>query len=107
MSDYAAKVFGFATFGRVYGTIIALSGVVNFSQIAIVAATKEWFGGNPVPVNAALAGAGFLVGVAIVGFVGWEGRKARLAMEEDASAIDENMSLMESVLEDESEYGTF
>jgi len=28
MSDYAAKVFGFATFGRVYGTIIAFSGVV-------------------------------------------------------------------------------
>ncbi|CEJ61481.1 hypothetical protein PMG11_10014 [Penicillium brasilianum] len=31
MSDYATKVFGFATFGRVYGTIICLSGLATFS----------------------------------------------------------------------------
>ncbi|KAL9577561.1 MAG: hypothetical protein Q9212_006291, partial [Teloschistes hypoglaucus] len=32
VSDYAAKVFGFHTFGRVYGTIICLAGILNFSQ---------------------------------------------------------------------------
>ncbi|KAF7587211.1 hypothetical protein BBP40_007548 [Aspergillus hancockii] len=35
MSDYATKVFGFATFGRVYGTIICFSGIVNFSQYGL------------------------------------------------------------------------
>lgn len=106
MSDYAAKVFGFATFGRVYGTIIALSGVINFSQIGIVALTKNVFHDDPIPVNGALAVAGFLIGSAIVSFVWWEVRKDRLRQEEE-DAMGESQSLMESVLEDESEYGTF
>src|SRR6266536_5308686 len=32
VSDYAAKVFGFRTFGTVYGLIICLAGLFNFSQ---------------------------------------------------------------------------
>ncbi|KAL8968905.1 MAG: hypothetical protein Q9183_002250, partial [Haloplaca sp. 2 TL-2023] len=32
VSDYAAKVFGFHTFGRVYGLIICLAGILNFAQ---------------------------------------------------------------------------
>lgn len=106
MSDYAAKVFGFATFGRVYGTIIALSGVINFSQTGIVALTKNAFHGNPIPVNASLAVAGFVIGVAIVVFVAVQGRREKALLEEQ-SVMGENQSLMESVLEDESEYGTF
>ncbi|KAJ5156329.1 Major facilitator superfamily domain general substrate transporter [Penicillium capsulatum] len=69
MSDYATKVFGFATFGRVYGTIICLSGLANFSQYALDALTHHTFRGNPIPINASVAVGGFVVGVALVTFV--------------------------------------
>lgn len=105
-SDYAAKVFGFATFGRVYGTIIALSGVVNFAQVGIVALTKQTFHNDPIPVNAFLAACGFVIGITIVVFVWFQGRIAMQKQEEE-DAMGESQSLMESVLEDESEYGTF
>jgi phosphatidylserine synthase len=68
-SDYTTKVFGFATFGRVYGAIICLSGITNFSQYGLDALTHQRFGGNPIPINAALAIAGFIVGSALVTFV--------------------------------------
>lgn len=76
-SDYATKVFGFATFGRVYGTIICLSGLVNFSQYGLDSLTHGPFQGNPVPINVALVVAGFLVGVVLVGFVAVAGRRLK------------------------------
>lgn len=96
MSDYATKVFGFTTFGRVYGTIICLSGLANFSQYALDALTHHAFHENPIPINASLAVAGFVVGVALVGFVARAGRqpnkqdendeeRAPLLLEEDES----------------------
>ncbi|KAJ5961144.1 Major facilitator superfamily domain general substrate transporter [Penicillium vulpinum] len=69
MSDYTTKVFGFATFGRVYGAIICLSGLANFSQYGLDALTHHTFDGNPIPINASLAVAGFIVGTALVIFV--------------------------------------
>ncbi|OOQ83449.1 putative MFS transporter [Penicillium brasilianum] len=77
MSDYATKVFGFATFGRVYGTIICLSGLVNFSQYWLDSLTHGRFNGNPVPINVALVIAGFVVGVVLVGFVSVAGWRLR------------------------------
>ncbi|RAK81315.1 putative MFS transporter [Aspergillus fijiensis CBS 313.89] len=74
MSDYATKVFGFATFGRVYGTIICFSGLVNFSQYGLDALTHGPFDGNPIPINIFFAGAGFVVGTALVAFVYLAGR---------------------------------
>ncbi|KAE8441069.1 hypothetical protein EG329_005898 [Mollisiaceae sp. DMI_Dod_QoI] len=75
MSDYATKVFGFATFGRVYGATICLSGLVNFSQSGIDALTLQLFRGNPTPVNIVLASLGFVVGTILVLFV-WQKGKA-------------------------------
>ncbi|KZN89933.1 hypothetical protein EN45_000390 [Penicillium chrysogenum] len=69
MSDYTTKVFGFATFGRVYGAIICLSGIANFSQYGLDALTHNKFDGNPIPINVILAVAGFVVGTALVIFV--------------------------------------
>ncbi|KAK3062182.1 hypothetical protein LTS18_004652, partial [Coniosporium uncinatum] len=74
VSDYAAKVFGFATFGKVYGLIICLAGLLNFAQSGLDALTHKVFGNDPVPVNLLLLFAAFGVGVALVGFV-W--RKSR------------------------------
>ncbi|KAJ5594630.1 Major facilitator superfamily domain general substrate transporter [Penicillium hispanicum] len=84
MSDYATKVFGFATFGRVYGTIICLSGLVNFSQYGLDALTHHTFKENPIPINAFLAVAGFVVGVALVTFVTVAGRQLNASEGNDA-----------------------
>lgn len=74
VSDYAAKVFGFHTFGRVYGLIICLAGILNFSQSGLDALTHRGFGGDPRPVNAGLLVLAAGVGVGLVGFVGVRAR---------------------------------
>ncbi|KAF2124556.1 MFS general substrate transporter [Dothidotthia symphoricarpi CBS 119687] len=100
VSDYSAKVFGFATFGKVYGLIICLAGLLNFSQSALDAATHKIFHNDPVPVNLVLLGAALLVGAALVLFV-WRrsGKILREAVEEEAQGARE--VLMPGV-----EYGT-
>lgn len=72
VSDYAAKVFGFQTFGKVYGLIICLAGVGNFAQAGLDAVTLKGFNGDPVPVNAVLTGLVGVVGVCLVGYVSWK-----------------------------------
>ena len=74
VSDYAAKVFGFHTFGKVYGLIICLAGLLNFSQSALDALTHKAFDGDPMPVNVFLLLVALVVGVALVAYV-W--RKSR------------------------------
>lgn len=69
VSDYSAKVFGFRTFGTVYGTIICLSGLFNFSQSGLDYLFHETFHGNPVPVNVGLLSLGLMIGIALVAFV--------------------------------------
>ncbi|OJJ51728.1 hypothetical protein ASPZODRAFT_127852 [Penicilliopsis zonata CBS 506.65] len=69
VSDYAAKVFGFQTFGKVYGLIICLAGMGNFAQTALDTLTFKSFHRNPIPVNAALTLAACAVGVVLVIFV--------------------------------------
>ena len=75
MSDYAAKVFGFATFGRVYGCIIALSGIVNLTQPLIDAMNHEVFEDNPIPINVFLASLGFTIGTSLVIYVWVQSRR--------------------------------
>lgn len=104
-------MFGFATFGRVYGTIICLSGLINLSQTGIDALTKSTFDGNPIPVNTFLAGTGFIVGSALVIFVGVQGHRLRKKLEEeDRMTYTETTSIMDSLLEDDDRrfgYGSF
>lgn len=83
--DYAAKVFGFATFGKVYGLIICLAGLLNFLQSGLDALTHRTFNKNPVPVNIILLTTAFAVGVALVTFVSWKSKVIhRERVEEDA-----------------------
>ncbi|ETS87972.1 hypothetical protein PFICI_01800 [Pestalotiopsis fici W106-1] len=77
VSDYSAKVFGFRTFGTVYGTIICLSGLFNFSQSGLDYLFHKTFHNDPVPVNVMLLGLGLAVGVFLVVFVWWNVRKMR------------------------------
>ena len=74
VSDYAAKVFGFHTFGKVYGLIICLAGILNFIQSALDAWTHTTFHGNPIPVNLMLLFVAFLVGFSLVAYVWYKSR---------------------------------
>lgn len=80
VSDYSAKVFGFRTFGTVYGTIICLSGLFNFSQSGLDYLFHKTSKGDPVPVNVGLLAAGFAVGVSLVGYVGFKTRGIKREM---------------------------
>lgn len=85
VSDYAAKVFGFQTFGKVYGLIICLAGVLNFLQSALDATTHKVFGGDPVPVNVIMLAIVQVVGSALVGYVWQKSRSmARTELENEA-----------------------
>lgn len=91
-SDYSAKVFGFATFGKVYGLIICLAGLLNFSQSGLDAATHKVFHNDPVPVNVMLLSLALLVGIALVGYVGKKSRGIkRQSVEEEASGARESL----------------
>ena len=79
-SDYAAKVFGFHTFGKVYGLIICLAGLLNFSQSGLDALTHRVFKNDPMPVNVALLVLALFVGVSLAGYV-W--RKSGLIIQRD------------------------
>jgi Major Facilitator Superfamily len=85
VSDYAAKVFGFRTFGTVYGTIICLSGLFNFSQSGLDFLFHQTFRNNPVPVNIMLLSLGAAIGVCLVAFVGLRSRSIkRKLLEQEA-----------------------
>ncbi|KAL7270000.1 hypothetical protein RUND412_007307 [Rhizina undulata] len=92
VSDYAAKVFGFETFGKVYGLIIALAGIGNLGQTGLDWLTVECFGGDPRVVDGVLTAVAAVVGSALVGFVasmGWRIRRKRLGREaEEARVLD-------------------
>ncbi|KAA8633359.1 hypothetical protein SMACR_04814 [Sordaria macrospora] len=85
VSDYSAKVFGFRTFGTVYGTIICFAGLLNFSQSGLDYLLHETCEGNPVPVNIGLMATGFLIGAIMVIFVAVKARGIkRKLLEEEA-----------------------
>lgn len=85
VSDYAAKVFGFQTFGKIYGSIICVAGLVNFSQTALDAATLKWFNRDPRPVNGGLTVSVTVVGLMLIAWVTISSRKLkRRQLEEEA-----------------------
>ena len=85
VSDYAAKVFGFHTFGKVYGLIILTAGLLNLSQSGLDAMTHKIFNRDPLPVNLILLFAVLIVGSVLVGFVWYQSRHMkREQLEEEA-----------------------
>ncbi|GMG09588.1 hypothetical protein BVG19_g2525 [[Candida] boidinii] len=69
VSDYCAKVFGFETFGTVYGTIMTISGVVNFGQTFLDQATHTTFKMNPTPLNLVMLFVTLVLGGITVSYV--------------------------------------
>lgn len=85
VSDYAGKVFGYHTFGKVYGLIICMAGLLNFSQAGLDALTHKTFNRDPLPVNLILLFIALVVGIALVGYVFWKSRALeRDQLEEEA-----------------------
>lgn len=92
VSDYAAKVFGFYTFGKVYGLIICVSGLFNLTQSGLDALRFRVFGNDPVPVNVILLSTVLVVGLALVGYVYRQSLKsARNLLEVEAEGAAESV----------------
>jgi len=69
VSDYCAKVFGFKTFGTVYGTIICFSGICNMLQSVLDRMTHFTFNMDPNPVNLLLVSITVFFGGSLIWFV--------------------------------------
>lgn len=95
VSDYVAKVFGFQTFGKVYGLVIALAGVCNFLQTGLDALTFKAFGRNPTPANVILTVAVALVGGALVTYVSSKARALAQANAQPDIAVEEQLLISE------------
>ncbi|KAK9388063.1 major facilitator superfamily domain-containing protein [Lipomyces mesembrius] len=76
-SDYSAKVFGFDTFGKVYGLISTISGVFNFAQSAFDHLTHEVLHRDPRPVNIGLLILSTSIGSLWVWYVATQTKKIR------------------------------
>lgn len=69
VSDYCVKVFGYSTFGTVYGAIICISGMLNLVQTFFDSATHYLFHNNPNPVNFTLVSVTLISGSLLLAFV--------------------------------------
>lgn len=78
VSDFCAKVFGFDTFGTVYGTIICISGAVNYFQSYLDKLTHTTFNMNPTPINLALVVITAIIGTITILYVRTEAKKYSL-----------------------------
>lgn len=63
--DYATKVFGFTTFGRIYGALVCISGIMSFAQSGLDAWLHGPLKGDPVPVNIMMGCVGTVLGGAL------------------------------------------
>ncbi|EGX90086.1 MFS transporter, putative [Cordyceps militaris CM01] len=72
VSYTASKIFGFATFGRVYGTVICVSGVLNLVQPALESWLSVQLQGNPLVLNIALGIVGTVLAAMFTAYVKWQ-----------------------------------
>ncbi|KAH8671599.1 FMP42 protein [Xylariales sp. PMI_506] len=103
VSDYATKVFGFATFGRIYGMLTCISGLVNFSQSGLDALTHGPLNGDPTPINIFMAVVGTAIGIALTSFVYIKSRDFQEEEQKEDNGYSERMAL---IREENHEYGT-
>lgn len=76
VSDYCAKVFGFDTFGIIYGTCISLSGALSYAQAFLDELTHDYFE-SPDHANVILILLSLLVGFPFVLHVFYQTRAIR------------------------------
>ncbi|KAI0435696.1 major facilitator superfamily domain-containing protein [Xylaria telfairii] len=98
MSDYATKVFGFTTFGRLYGAITCISGVLSFSQSGLDILVHGPLNNNPTPINIALTVVGTAVGLFLTVYVAAKSKDYREETHDDCHG-QEQMRLIRGGLE--------
>jgi MFS family permease len=106
LSDYTTKVFGFTTFGRVYGTIACISGLMQLLQSGLDALVHGPLENNPIPINVTFTVVGTATAVLMALYIHVKGNRYR---EEQAEAglADECMGLLSvPEAEEDMEYGT-
>ena len=69
VSDYCSKVFGFTTFGTVYGLLTCLCGVFSLTQNLLDEWTHGYFDMNPIPVNILVTLLTLIAGVSLEKYV--------------------------------------
>ncbi|RCK65089.1 Protein FMP42 [Candida viswanathii] len=69
ISDLSAKIFGFETFGTVYGAIMCISGVFNFGQAWLDELTHTTFKMDPIPINVILLLVTCVISGATIGYI--------------------------------------
>ncbi|ODV71870.1 Fmp42p [Cyberlindnera jadinii NRRL Y-1542] len=69
VSDYSAKVFGFTTFGQVYGLLMCISGIFNYAQSYFDLYTKKYQNNNPIPVNIFLVSLTVVFGLSLLTYI--------------------------------------
>jgi hypothetical protein len=85
VSDYSAKVFGFSTFGQVYGLLMCISGIFNYTQSYFDLYTKKYQNNNPTPVNIFLISLTVIFGSTLIAYILKESRNIeRKKMESEA-----------------------
>ncbi|KAK7204324.1 major facilitator superfamily domain-containing protein [Myxozyma melibiosi] len=85
VSDYVAKVFGFDTFGQIYGLISTVSGLFNFGQSGFDTLTHHVLHRDPRPVNIGLVIVSTAIGAWFVWYVEKQARRIkRSALEFEA-----------------------
>ncbi|POS82319.1 hypothetical protein EPUL_006051, partial [Erysiphe pulchra] len=60
LSDFNAKIFGFTTFGTVYGLMISISGLFNFVANGLDQLRNYTFHQDPIPINLILISVTFV-----------------------------------------------
>ncbi|KAI0860395.1 amino acid transporter [Xylaria cubensis] len=94
MSDYATKVFGFTTFGRLYGAITCISGILTFSQSGIDVLVHGPLDGNPTPVNIVMTIAGTGVGLFLTIYIWVKSKGYQEVIKDDCHEQQEQMRLI-------------
>ncbi|KAI1470484.1 putative MFS transporter [Daldinia caldariorum] len=109
ISDFANKIFGFATFGRIYGTMTSMSGLVSFGQWGLDALVHGPLEGNPTPINAVMAAVGTILGAALTAYIVYHSRafRRKLGQTQAAGLVQERLHLIREEREaEEATYGT-
>ncbi|KAI1100677.1 putative MFS transporter [Jackrogersella minutella] len=108
VSDFATKIFGFATFGLIYGTITCFSGLVNFVQSGLDALTSGPLQGDPTPINAVMAVGGTVLALALTIYIIIQGQSfgPKQRRRESVERTQERLGLIQEESEAEEGYGT-
>jgi hypothetical protein len=83
ISDLTAKVFGFGSFGKIYGLLMTLSGAVGLALTPMDILTKHFYHGDYTPINIFLLVAGVVTNVALIGRIYTHTCQGRIALVDD------------------------